>query len=152
MEGASGQICRHTLSLEPLGDNPATTLMAGYMAFRAERCDMQAFTLAVCLSHAHLHTHTHSPRGLPLITADLCTFRLWNDSRADQRTTSRFASRLILFPLTLSESSLHLPIIDHSLSVTVCLLLLHQSVCCTVNSSGGKGLHPQERTFLLPTA
>lgn len=109
MEGTSGRIYTHTRSLELLRDDPTTTLMAGYMAFRAERCDMQAFTLALCLSHTHLHTCTqqnaHTLQGLPLITADLCTFRLWNDSGAEQRTTSRFASRLILLLLTHSESS-----------------------------------------------
>lgn len=88
VKGPSGQICKRTPTLQPHRDDAETTLMAGYVAFRAERCDMQAFTLTVCLSHAHLHTHTytHTPQGLPLITADLCTFRLWNDSRADQRT------------------------------------------------------------------
>lgn len=64
VKGASGQIYRRTLSLEPHRDDPATTLMAGYMAFRAERCDMQAFTLtvrlSVCLTHICIHTHSHT--------------------------------------------------------------------------------------------
>lgn len=61
IKGAPGQIFKRTQSLEPHRDNPATTLMAGYMAFRAERCDMQAFTLPVCLSvsHTFAYTHTH---------------------------------------------------------------------------------------------
>lgn len=103
--------------------------MAGYVAFRAERCDMQAFTLTVCLSvcltHICIHSHTLTPQGLPLITADLCTFRLWNDSRADQRTASHFPSCLIVSSLTLSDSSLHhliRPSITPSLLV---LLFLH---------------------------
>ena len=137
LKGASGQISRRTLSLQPRGDDTATTLMAGYMAFRAERCDMQAFTLTVCLSHTHLHTHTHSytphtPQGLPLITADLCTFRLWNDSKADLRTAYHtFPSYLIASSppsLSLSDSLHHLsvrPSFPPCGDIGVCLLFLH---------------------------
>lgn len=93
VERASGQISKRTLSLQPRGDDTATTLMAGYMAFRAERCDMQAFTLRLSVTHTFAYTHTHlctyTPQGLPLITADLCTFKLWNDSKAELRTTHR---------------------------------------------------------------
>lgn len=104
---ASGQICRHILSLKPCGDHSATTLMAGYMAFRAERCDMQAFTLPACLSIVHTFayantTHSHTPQGLPLITADLCTFGLWNESRGDQRTARHTSLHVSSFHLSLS--------------------------------------------------
>lgn len=74
----SGRSHFQTLNFEPGGSDTPATLMAGYMAFRAERCDMQASTLSVCLPHICIHTLLHIPQGLPLITADLCTFRLWN--------------------------------------------------------------------------
>lgn len=61
VKGVSGHISKHTLSFKPRGDDSATTLMAACMAFRAERCDMQAFTLAAC--HTHLHTHSSALLG-----------------------------------------------------------------------------------------
>lgn len=133
-KGASGRICRRTPSLQPHRAGTETTLMAGCVAFRAERCDMQAFTLTVRLSHAHLHTHTHSntPQGLPLITADLCTFRLWNDSRADQRTA--YHTFLHVSSFHLSQSLTHPSII---LSICPCItpspLVFVRCFCITVN-------------------
>lgn len=146
-EGASGQISRRTLSLQPRGGDAATTLMAGSMAFRAERCDMQAFTLAVRLTHICIHTHWHAPRGLPLITADLCTFRLWNDSKADLRTAYHTSTRpSVSRSLQPHPSILDLPArpsITPSLWRHWCLLFLHH--CQSVVWE-----KPEPLTFLLP--
>jgi len=97
---ASGRISQRTLSSESHGDDAATTLMAGYVAFRAERCDMQAFTPTVCHTHICIHSVWRTPQGLPLITADLCTFRLWNDGTTDLRTPYHNSLHLFSFHLS----------------------------------------------------
>lgn len=62
-EGAAGagwlRTC--TRSLRPLRSRPATAPMAACVAFGAERCDMQAFTPPIGLSHTHLHTFSLPP-------------------------------------------------------------------------------------------
>lgn len=67
------------------------------------------------------------PRGLPLITADLCSFRLWNDNRAERRRHVACHT----FPPIYSSRALWLipPSSVRHPSIFVCCALFPVNVC-----------------------